>query len=130
MQPAITDVRISRHGDQRCRERLGLPRRAVRRTALRAWLSGIDGGVDHGGRVVREWGGARWVFEILPCIVVLVTVLTGRDEGDDTIRGALRKIKLARRRDGRVMIRGRVVRDHERKVRRWEAEHGGRPGGV
>lgn len=67
-------MNVSRHGDLRARERMGIPRKAVARAAQRALKDGRS--VDdysgtlglylrfkqRGGTVVRAWHGFAFVF--------------------------------------------------------------------
>jgi len=85
-------LEISRHGEQRVRERLGLPRRAVRRTVERAWTNGVparDAKVTTEYEVNRIWGGFCFVFGVTDAGVVLVTVRDTRtfDERRTSLQG-------------------------------------------
>lgn len=121
----ITDIKVSKHGERRCRQRLGLPRRAVASTVRRAWQCGVPVPDDSPGFLVRLWSGARFVFVVRDGAALLVTVLHKKDGGEAALCNVLPKIKRAGRRGGGVHIRGRVVRDYERKCRAWQFEHGG-----
>ena len=66
---------ITRHGDRRGRERLGIPRKAVRRMAERAWNEGEerrDWPRRPPGGFVKQLG--QWVF-IFTSVGSLVTVV-------------------------------------------------------
>lgn len=67
------DFVISDHAEQRVRQRIGVPRRAVARTVRRAWQQGLTHDQDpnrciitgiggEGMRVVRIYGGFVFVF--------------------------------------------------------------------
>lgn len=92
MEPRVTpvgkyDLQVSRHGEKRARERVGLPKRAVERNAQRALTEGIgykeaSGALkryiswlyelyDGNGNNIRIYGDKVWVFHD----GILITVL-------------------------------------------------------
>lgn len=68
-------ITISRHADQRCRERIGIPRRAIQREAHKAWMNGTLKGVHQSGRMHIAYNWRIWVFAQHPDgPVTLITV--------------------------------------------------------
>ena len=81
------DIRLSRHGERRARQRVGLPKRAVERNAQRALTEGIgyreaSGALrryiswlyelyDGNGNNIRIYGDKVWIFHD----AILITVL-------------------------------------------------------
>jgi hypothetical protein len=106
-------VLISRHGEQRVRERLGLPRKAVRRTVEKAWRDGVacaattlDGvSSDYIGRL---WSGYRFVFATEKGLPELVTVILDRNvhERREGVRARIIAVSL----EGQVGRRRSMLR--------------------
>ena len=59
---SASHITISRHADQRCRERIGIPRRAIQREAHKAWTNGTLKGVHQSGRMHVAYNWRIWVF--------------------------------------------------------------------
>ena len=77
-------VIVSQHAEQRGRERLGLNRRAIRRAAERAIVSGAparNASMQHPGTISRLHGNGIYVFSAKDEAVVLVTVLRALSPG-------------------------------------------------
>lgn len=51
----MTDIDISRHAEDRLKERLGIPKRSVRRHARKAWDEGVMPGDYYCRAVGAEW---------------------------------------------------------------------------
>lgn len=120
----MLDIHISEHAMMRCRERLGLPRRAVRRAVERVWSVGVTVCVDaHYTTKVR--GGFEYIFALHPELVVLVTVLRESDADSEETLGAMgQRILSARDRRGRTLVRGRLVQQHAARTREWFRQRG------
>lgn len=74
---------VTSHGDRRCRERLGLPRRAVQRTVEKAWAEGVRVRAMAGHAVATAatlvlWGRHLFVFDAAGAERRLVTVIADR----------------------------------------------------
>ena len=80
------EIVVTQHAERRARERAGLPRKAVRAAAMRAWLNGIavDVAVPEPGAIVKAHGGGRWVFVVEASQVRCVTVLRRKFAVEDT----------------------------------------------
>lgn len=69
-------MNISRHGDSRARERMGIPRKAVRRASDKAISKGVDRNTSrgplrlfiesvhrkHGAPIVKVYGGMCFIY--------------------------------------------------------------------
>lgn len=85
---AAVEIVVTKHAQQRARERLGLKRRAVQRTAEIVWATG---GLTRGSRdlfdsnpdrVHKLWGDHAFVFRLNECgRWFLVTVIPARGRG-------------------------------------------------
>ncbi len=114
---------VTNHGDRRCRERLGLPRRAVQRTVERAWEhgAGVRGGAVRDvatDAIVKVWSRHLFVFQDHGSEVRLVTVM--EDKHVEELRAGLRREQdrqsiLAARRE---MRRQRMAQSTKRARRR------------
>lgn len=73
-------VAITTHAERRCRERLGVPRRAVRRLVDTAWSRGVAWPhIQGAGRVIKQHGAGLFVFVAgVGGVVILVTVKQAR----------------------------------------------------
>lgn len=114
---------VTNHGDRRCRERLGLPRRAVQRTVERAWEHGawLRGGAVRDvatDAIVKVWARHLFVFQDHGSEVRLVTVMEDKLV-EELLAGVLadqeRQSRLAARRELR---RKRMAQSTKRARRR------------
>lgn len=99
------DLRVSRHGERRARQRVGLPKRAVERNAKRALVEGIGyreatGALrryiswlyelyDGNGNNIRIYGDKVWVFHD----AILITVLNVPGEHRKAAKWQQRKVR-------------------------------------
>ncbi len=72
---AAQTIIVTKHAERRCRQRLGLKRKAVARTVQNAWSNGLTlDGVEDEGRILKVWGGTIFVFSHDVAVVRCVTV--------------------------------------------------------
>lgn len=102
------DLKVSRHGERRARERVGLPKRAVERNAQRALTEGIGyreatGALrrylgwlyeryDGNGNNIRIYGDKVWIFHD----GILITVLNVPGEHRKAAKYQLEKRRCER----------------------------------
>lgn len=105
-------ITISRHADQRCRERIGIPRRAIQREAHKAWTNGTLKGVHQSGRMHIAYNWRIWVF--MPHQDGKVTLITVKpiypteEKFAETRRRCAEHLDLASRKSRRSQYRKRI----------------------
>jgi nuclear transport factor 2 (NTF2) superfamily protein len=99
------ELQVSRHGERRARQRVGLPKRAVERNAQRALTEGIgyreaSGALrryigwlyesyDGNGNNIRIYGDKVWIFHD----AILITVLNVPGEHRKAAKWQQRKVR-------------------------------------
>lgn len=114
---------VSDHAADRARERLGVPRRAVRRMAERAWQSGAPVRVSrhHGDceTAGRASGNGIFVFSVDDGRVTLLTVLYAAHAMPDESVAKIHAMYGVERASVKQMIRRRARRGKRGRMQAW-----------